>query len=1186
MNLGSLFAENQSSSQHKVNSSLPLKSTITRQETPEMNLNSLFPEDQSSPQHKKNVLLPMKSTLSRQDTPEMNLSILFPEVAPIFSQNAPSHEPFNAPVHLLHASGKQSAAGSGTLEMSLDKLFLEDQSSSQHKKKPSSPLKHAPIRQDTPEMNLGSLFPENQSIQPTKNASSPLKNTPIRQDTPEMNLNTLFPEDQSPSQSKKNAWSPLKSTLTRQETPEMGLDKLFPEDSSSGEAPVSNQHTRSHKPFSAPTHLAHHSSKQSAAGRSTPEMNLGSLFEDQSPSHPKMKASSPLKNTPTRQDTPEMDLNNLFLEEQLHSQSKKNVSSPLKNTPMRHGSPEMNLSKLFNDLPTLTTQPLPGHTHSVPAHRPKKDTNKPDEDALNDGLSGHHQHMRQPRQPHSFVQQKKKKASLPLKATPTRQDTPEMNLGSLFPEEQSTSQSMKKASSPLKATPTRQDTPEMNLNTLFHEDQSVSQLKKSAFSPLKGVLTRQDTPEMNFNQLFPEDTPASSVHVSHGIAQLASGDSTKPVSISIADLLDDSDASDHSPYDSPAETKANPFTYIEPHAHPEQTDAHATGSSVAGKAKFPTMPHLPAIPSISLPFFGAKKVSISTQPELHAASAPGLPSNNSPWISVLDVPSGSAPSISIPELPALDSSWISAPELPSLSASTLPAVSIVELPSHNAQGHYNAAAPRVGGTRGVMPAMPSMSSFSRHPALYPEEEADFPRGDAPRHENPVPSHVEHVVEIHKAPVKSHSVAVFRADIPSHEKKRGKRARKAQRKHDATRRHSIMETISTALVGRKKNTVSSPVMRLNELFDEPTAMALPAPATHGAPLLGGIRSMLPTMPTMPALSSVHLPSMPAMPAVPEVHLPAFPEMHLPALPEMHMPSMPVMPSLAMPHLPKLGSVAEAGVSGPTTLVKHKPSTAAALKVPKIDTTLLPEEQADYPRGDVRRYENPPPSHAHVKDVVEIKKLRLPQASPLLSVLPPLGLSNLPKVGVAAIPSVSAAAILPKRKPSTSAALKTPKVDLTLLPEEQANYPRGDVRRHENPAPSHVEDIIEVKKLRLPPALPLMPALPILALDRQQKLGAVTAHRVSGPSTLSIHKPSKAAAIKMPKVDLTLFPEEQANYPRGDISRRENPTPSHVEDIVEVKKVRVPAPLPLNAGKKTFSSLRAINVHKQDKNQNTQ
>ncbi|KAF9144300.1 hypothetical protein BGX30_013247 [Mortierella sp. GBA39] len=1126
MNLGSLFPGNQSSSQPMKSSSYPMKSTLTRQDTPEMNLNNLFLEDQSTSYRKKNVLSPLKSTLNRQDNPEMSLGIFFPEVAPIFSQYAPSHENFNAPVHLLHAPGKQFVAGSGTPEMNLDKLFLEDQSPSQHKKKPLSSLEHTPNRQDTPEMNLGSLFHENQSSsQPNKNASSSLKSTPIRQDTPEMNLNTLFPEDQSPSQSKKHTWSPLESTLTRQDTPEMGLDKLFPEDSSSGKVSISSQHARTHDPFNTPAHLVHHSSKQSAAGRSTPKMNLGSLFsEDQSPSQPKKNALFPLKNTPKRQDTPEMNLNNLFLEEQLYAQSRKD-----------------------------------------------KDGNKPDEDAQNDDPSDHHKHMRQPRQPHRFVQQKKKKASLPLKATLARQDTPEMNLGSLFPEEQSTSQPMKKASSPLKTTPTLQDTPEMNLNTLFPQDQSISQLKKSTLSSLKDIHARQDTPEMNLNQLFTEDTPTSSVHVSHGIAQLASGDSTKPVSISIADLLDDSDASDYSPYNSSVETNAKPFTHTENYVHPGKTSVHAPESSAAGKAKFPPMQHLPAIASISLPFFGAKMASMSTQPELHAASTPGLPSNNSPWISVLDVPSGSAPSVSapsasVPELPTLDSPSVSAPALPSLSASTLPAVSIVELPSHSAHGHHIAAAPRVGEVRGMMPAMPSMSSFSHHPALYPEEKADFSREDAPRHENLTPSHVEHIVEIQRAPVKSHPVAIFRADIPSDEKKRGKRARKAQRKHDATQRHSIMDTISTALVGRKKNTVSSPVMRLNELFDEPMATTLPAPATHSAPLLGGIRSRLPAMPTMPimpALSSVHLPSMPAIPAVPEVHLPALPEMNLPALPEMHLPSMPAMPILTMPHLPKLGSVVASGVAGSTILVKHKPSTAATLKMPKIDPTLLPEEQANYPRGNVRRHENPAPSHAHVKDVVEVRRSRLPQTSPSLSVLPPLDLSSLPKLGVAAVPFVSAAAILPRHKPSTSAALKMPKVDFTLLPEEQANYPRGDVRRHENPAPSHVGDIIEVRKLRLPPALPLMPALPILALDRQLKLGAVTAHRVSGPSMLPKHKPSKAAAIKMPKVDLTLLPEEQANYPRGDIPRRENPAPSHVEDIVEVNKVRVPAPLPLDA-----------------------
>lgn len=169
---------------------------------------------------------------------------------------------------------------------------------------------------------------------------------------------------------------------------------------------------------------------------------------------------------------------------------------------------------------------------------------------------------------------------------------------------------------------------------------------------------------MNLNQLLTEDTPASSVHVSHGIAQLASGDSTKPISISISDLLDDSDASDHSPYDSPVETKANLFTHTEPHTHPDETGAHAPEPSAAGRAKVHTMPHLPAIPSVSLPSFGAKKAGMSTQPAIHAASAPGLPSNSSPWISVLNVPSGSAPSVSIPELPTLDSPSVSAAELP------------------------------------------------------------------------------------------------------------------------------------------------------------------------------------------------------------------------------------------------------------------------------------------------------------------------------------------------------------------------------------------------------------------------------------------------------------------------------------------------------------------------------------------
>lgn len=253
-------------------------------------------------------------------------------------------------------------SANGTLEMNLGSIFPENRSSSQPKKDSSSPMNSTFNRQDTPEMNLNSLFSEDQfPSQHKMNVLPPLKTTFNCQDTPEMNLNTLFPEDQSLSQSKKDAWSPLKSTVTRQDTPEMGLDKLFPEDSSSGKAPISAQHAQSHEPFNAPAHQVHHSSKHFAAGRSSPEMNLGSLFsEDQSPPQPKKKVSSPLKNTPTRQDTPEMNLNNLFLEERLHSQSTKYILSPLKNTPTRKETPEMNLGNLLNDLTAPTTKLLPG----------------------------------------------------------------------------------------------------------------------------------------------------------------------------------------------------------------------------------------------------------------------------------------------------------------------------------------------------------------------------------------------------------------------------------------------------------------------------------------------------------------------------------------------------------------------------------------------------------------------------------------------------------------------------------------------------------------------------------------------------------------------------------------------------------------------------------------------------------
>ncbi|KAG0288187.1 hypothetical protein BGZ96_007993 [Linnemannia gamsii] len=1176
----------------------PSKRSSGVSDTPNMTLDNFFRDKQSPSELEKSAPSSLRDTSTPQDTPEMNLGNLFKEQPAAVTQllpgrthlvpahrpkkdsdksdeNAHNYDPFeyhlhmrqpHEPHHLVpqHQSNKWSKLVNqqGTPEKNLGSLFPDNSPSEfSQPREPSSPPKGTPTNQDTTEMNLNNLFLESHlSSQSKNNASSSLSTLP-RQDTPKI-FSKFFPEDQSSSQPKKKPLSTLERTTTHQDTSEMRLNKLFPEDSSN-KATITAQHAPSHEPFKARAHLTHHSGEQFPVGSGTPEMNSDMLFLenfDKAPAQPKRNASSPLKSTLTRQDTPEMNLDKLFLESQSY-QLKKNESSLRKDTPTRQDTPEMNLNNLFC------------------------------EDQSPSQL---------------------KNASSTLKGTLTRQDTPELNLKSLIPENQFPSLPSKNASSPLKNIPIRQETPEMNLNTFFLENQSPSQSpsqpEKSTSSSLESPLTRQDTPEMNLDKFFLEDRHVlaanapvdhpTSVHFSLGTSQPLSSDSSKPLSISLEDLLDYSDASGHSPYDSPMDTEAMPFGQpsshnaapSEPAAHPDEKDAHAPDHSTAGKIKLPSMSHRPAMPSIGMQVFSANKAGAPAQHELPSVSAPQLPSVSAPLISTAKLsplktppastyepPTLSAPLAIVPLLPTLSHSLVNSPQFPSVSAPLISTPKLSTLKTSSASTHEPPTliaplaiapllptlshspvsglelpsapspptvpnppivpTPHLGGILGIVPSMSLMSS-SRHPPLIPEEDAGFLRGDTLRHELLSPSNIGDVAEVYKVSFKPRPVVVFRADIPKDEKKPGKRARKAQRKHDAAQRHSIMDTISTALVGRKKNSVSSPVMKLNELFDE----TIPAPTASAAPLLGGIRGRLTTvwmpslssvhMPTMPAVPSVHMPSMPAMPTLPSVHLPALPEVHLPAL--------------ALPQLPKLSSSAVRDISSvAVTLPKPKPSTAAAIKLPKIDVTLLPEEQANYPRGDIRRRENPAPSH--VESIVEVKELVLPGALPSLSVLPTLKLRSVSTHDATAEPVK-----LSKHMPSKAAAIKMPKVDVTLLPEEQANYPRGDIRRRENPAPSHVEDIVEVKKLHLPADFPVL------------KLGSTAVHDVSSVTVpLPRHRHSKAAAVKVPKIDLTLLPEEQANYPRGDIQRRENPAPSHVEDIVEVKKLRFPAPLPLDA-----------------------
>ncbi|KAF9994807.1 hypothetical protein BGZ80_007686, partial [Entomortierella chlamydospora] len=217
--------------------------------------------------------------------------------------------------------------------------------------------------------------------------------------------------------------------------------------------------------------------------------------------------------------------------------------------------------------------------------------------------------------------------------------------------------------------------------------------------------------------------------------------------------------------------------------------------------------------------------------------------------------------------------------------------------------------------------------------------------------------------------------------------------------------------------------------------------------------------------------------------------------------------------------------------------HEPSKAAMLKTPRVDQTLLPEEQATYPRGNCDEHENPArPEKAldimahnavHKYESLNAVILKTPRVDQTL--LPeeqatyprgncdehenptrPGNICNIMEIGTGAHHAI--------HEPSKAAMLKTPRVDQTLLPEEQAIYPRGDCDGHENPVrPEKIFNIMEI--------------------------GTGTRH--------AIHEPSKAAVLKTPRVDQALLPEEQATYPRGNCDEHENPAhPEKVFSIMEI------------------------------------
>ncbi|KAF9994286.1 hypothetical protein BGZ80_007865, partial [Entomortierella chlamydospora] len=249
---------------------------------------------------------------------------------------------------------------------------------------------------------------------------------------------------------------------------------------------------------------------------------------------------------------------------------------------------------------------------------------------------------------------------------------------------------------------------------------------------------------------------------------------------------------------------------------------------------------------------------------------------------------------------------------------------------------------------------------------------------------------------------------------------------------------------------------------------------------------------------------------------------------------------------------------------------------------------------YPRGNCDEHENPARPEK-VFDIMELRNSTLechlrPSAQPKLDrhiadLLFPIAAVEpvLSRIDREINLATSHASTVSSRsehrhKPSKSVILKAPKVDLTLLPEEQAGYPRGDINRQENPHRlANISDVVEVNypqmgfstpaKMAMQPIIAPTEAISPLILDSGARLASIPSalprkdttrlrtsrKRPVSSSTLAAATPrelkrsrSTAVTLKRPRINLFLYPEEQPDYPRANVMRRRAKRPLRIPE----------------------------------------
>ncbi|KAF9980650.1 hypothetical protein BGZ65_004845, partial [Modicella reniformis] len=273
----------------------------------------------------------------------------------------------------------------------------------------------------------------------------------------------------------------------------------------------------------------------------------------------------------------------------------------------------------------------------------------------------------------------------------------------------------------------------------------------------------------------------------------------------------------------------------------------------------------------------------------------------------------------------------------------------------------------------------------------------------------------------RSPVSSARSKDRATSAPKQPKRLGKRERKALKKQEAEKNMGVLDTISSMWQGRKKNSVSSPTLHLNELFGSPPSDSPLTPSWDDHRSLPSVGALAPKA----AAAVTVLAS-----EVDDGIRSFFGSINHPTSENQANRSSPDQSTA-------ISSQTNTFSSEPS--YKHQTSNPVMLWTPvsKINPGLLPEEEANYPRGDASCTTHENPAHPiNIRDAVEV-----PYENPNIN---PANHSTIE---------------------GSAAAIKKPVPNLFLFPEEQSDYPRGDglhqTDEHAAYPPIHAREFKEIQ-----------------------------------------------------------------------------------------------------------------------------